>query len=300
MLAEGARWALELMAVLSDSLFALSRDPEFMDLVENQRPVDMQTYLLDRNEVSLHMVLCSSSRTLLTALCRRVVGIEALATKAHNHYQQNRAAAVGRPSMLKLHEAYAEMDKIMRSSLIDVKAFEKMLNVIGTDLRAAYGEFLPRVVLNTPNPPQGKEVDNRVKSAQSQCELSLLSCAPPMQALFPTLNKFFKQDLQSYKKQTKQEDLFFAEYKIVDILDDPHSLLTKASTGSHIDVFRRVQLGPKPEDGRQWRRCTRCASVMEDVVGGRVSGGLTFLLNQQRKCSCGGFWTLLPPGKSTV
>jgi mediator of RNA polymerase II transcription subunit 16, fungi type len=88
--------------------------------------------------------------------------------------------------------------------------------------------------------------------------------------------------------------------------DDPRSLARKKAKGVYIDVFKRVALenghkeGQKGGDGvgegagPQWRRCARCASVMEDVLGNRP--GFTYVLAQQRKCSCGGNWGLLPKG----
>lgn len=44
----------------------------------------------------------------------------------------------------------------------------------------------------------------------------------------------------------------------------------------------------------QWRRCVRCAAVMEDVCNQKP--GLTFVLAQQRRCACGGNWGLLNRG----
>ena len=88
--------------------------------------------------------------------------------------------------------------------------------------------------------------------------------------------------------------------------DDRRSLAAKKNSGRYVDVFKRIELvsgptqgGARPAPGEkpapQWRRCVRCAAVMEDVFGTRP--GFTFVLAQQRKCACGGNWGLLARGK---
>jgi mediator of RNA polymerase II transcription subunit 16 len=271
---------------------------DFMSLVEQQRSADMLQYLMERNDIALHLVLCSSSRNLLSALCRRMLTVESISNKAHEHYQQQRAKAMeaGRSQNIPLQEAYAKMKRITDSSMINLKSMEKLLHTFATDIKHTYADFLPRVVKNQPNPPQGKEIDNRVRSAQSQCELAMLHCTPPPAPFFPTIRKFLDKDLRAFRSDTDAARLYFANYDLLEVLDDENSLAAKGAKGSNVDVFKKLDLGPKPGHGKQWRRCARCSAVMEDVSGhGRA--GLTFLLNQQRKCPCGGFWSLMPPGK---
>lgn len=305
-LSDCARWALDLLAWLADCLFELMNDEHFMSLVEQQRSPDMLQYLMERNDIALHLVLCSSSRNLLSALCRRMGNVESISNKAHEHYQQQRAkaleaAAAGRSNNLQLQEAYAKMKRTTSSSMINIKAMEKLLHGFAMDIRKTYADFLPRVVKSQPNPPQGKEIDNRVRSAQSQCELAMLLCSPPPVPFFPVIRKFFAEDLRDFRadKETDVARLYFANYDILEVQDDENSLAAKGARGTHVDVFKRIELGPAPRQGRQWRRCTRCTAVMEEMQGhGRA--GFTFLVNQQRKCSCGGFWSLLPPGKAVL
>jgi mediator of RNA polymerase II transcription subunit 16 len=124
----------------------------------------------------------------------------------------------------------------------------------------------------------------------------MLHCSPPPVPFFPVIRKFFDRDLRAFRSDTDAARLYFANYDLLETQDDENSLAAKGARGTHVDVFRRVELGPTPRPGKQWRRCTRCAAVMEEVVG-HGKAGMTFLLNQQRKCSCGGFWSLLPHGK---
>jgi mediator of RNA polymerase II transcription subunit 16, fungi type len=253
----------------------------------------MLQYLVDRNDVSLHLLLCSSSRSLLTALCRRMMNVEALSQKAHEHYQLQKTS--GRPHNLQLQLAYDKMKRVTDANIINIKALEKALNTVSNDMRQAYAEFLPRLVKSQPNPPQGKEIDTRVRAAQSQSELVMFLCSAPAVAFFPIIKKILDTELRTLRDETDAAKLYFANYDLVEVQDDRSSLDAKVRSTTHVDVFRRINLGASPRRGQQWRRCTRCAAVMEDVFGSRP--GLTFLLNQQRKCSCGGFWSLMPPGK---
>ncbi|QSZ30359.1 hypothetical protein DSL72_004882 [Monilinia vaccinii-corymbosi] len=46
---------------------------------------------------------------------------------------------------------------------------------------------------------------------------------------------------------------------------------------------------------KRWRRCARCAAVMEDVISPRPA--LQWLVMQQRRCFCGGYWDTLIGGE---
>ncbi|KAI9644713.1 Mediator of RNA polymerase II transcription subunit 16 [Ciborinia camelliae] len=46
---------------------------------------------------------------------------------------------------------------------------------------------------------------------------------------------------------------------------------------------------------KRWRRCARCAAVMEDVLNQRAA--LQWLVMQQRRCFCGGYWDTLVGGE---
>ncbi|KAL2158527.1 hypothetical protein VTH06DRAFT_4294 [Thermothelomyces fergusii] len=48
------------------------------------------------------------------------------------------------------------------------------------------------------------------------------------------------------------------------------------------------------DTGPQWRRCARCAAVMNDLL--TTKPGYNVVLSQQRKCVCGGSWGTMPRG----
>lgn len=258
----------------------------------------MTAYLHERNDISLYLLLCSCSRSFLSALCRRIVHLDSVSTKANDFYQRQTAQAeqsgTAKLPSNQLQQAYQRMQQVTTSGLIKVTEFEKLLNVLGADIKQTYQAFLPNLVKQGPNPPQGKQIDMAMKSAQVQLELLMLLARAPPPAFLPVIKKLFVRDLRAFRQQTDPANLFFADFSPLGVQDDKRSLALKASRGGvYYDVFKRGEI--RTGSGKPWRRCVRCASVMEDVWGNKP--GYTFVLGQQRKCSCGGSWALLQKGK---
>lgn len=293
-LAGCTKWSLDLLSWLVDCLFALMNDSEFMARLEPKRFGELAAYLHKRNDISLHLLLSSSSRSFLLAICRRIAHLEQLSIKANEFYRRQPQMGVdqtGAPKPLnpQLQQAYQKMQQITSSCLIKAGEFEKLLNILGADVRQAYQTFLPNFVKNQTGAPQGKQIDLAVKSAQIQIELSmLLAASSPVTPFLVVIKKLFTKDLPAFKALTDPSKLFFANYDLLGVQDDKSQVLRKI----YIDIFRKAEM---KLGAQQWRRCTRCASVMEDVFGTRP--GYTFVLGQQRRCACGGVWALLPKGK---
>lgn len=298
-LAGTAKWSLDLLAWLIDSLFELMNDKNFMELLVPQRYNEMAAFLQTKNNVAFHFLICSSSRGFLSAVCRRLGHLEALSVRAIDFYRRQSAMADGSVagrSAPQLQQAYQKMQQVTSSGLVKVAEFEKLLNVLGQDIRQAYQTFLPNLIKAQQNALQGKQIDMAIKSARVQFELAMLLSSSPPPAFLPLIQKFFQQDLPAFQRSTDPSQLFFGNYDLLEAQDDKNTLASKRVSGKiYVDVFNRNELKIAPN--KQWRRCTRCAAVMEDVFGSRP--GYTFVLGQQRKCSCGGHWTLLPMGKIT-
>lgn len=294
------KWGQGLIAWLTDSVFELMNDDKFMERLEAQRWAEVTPYLVERNEVSLHLMLSSSSRALLSAMCKRITYLENMSGKANEWYKRNinppnPKEPVKLPNM-QLQHAYQRMQQATSASLVKVKSFEQLLNTMGSDIRQLYQRFLPTLVQNQTNALQGKQMDAAIKLAQVQFELAMVLAASPPVPFVQVLKKFFSKDLPAFRGLTDPAQLFFADFDLLEVLDDKRSLAARAERGVHVDVFSRAEL--KRTATSQWRRCTRCAAVMEDMFGSRA--GLTFVLGQQRKCSCGGFWGLLPKGELLI
>ncbi|KAF4455021.1 mediator of rna polymerase ii transcription subunit 16 [Fusarium austroafricanum] len=291
-----ARWALDLIAWLMDCLFELMNDSHFQELLTRERFHELAPYLHKKNNVAFHFLISSSSRGFLSAICRRLAHLEALSGRAIDFYRRQSAVvegAAGGRAAPQLQLAYQAMQQVTSSALVKVSEVESLLTELSKEIRQAYSLFLPSFVRNQQNPPQGKQQDMAVKAARIQIELSILLSATPPPAFLTILQKFFNTDLPAFRNSVDPGRLFFANYDLLEVQDDEHSLASKKARGMvYVDVFKRMQIRPSPD--KQWRRCSRCTAVMEDVFGSR--SGFTFVLGQQRKCSCGGQWTLLPKG----
>jgi len=214
-----------------------------------------------------------------------------------------------------LYYAYQNVQRFTSGSLIKVTEFDKLLSTLSQEIRTAYQTSLPGLTSQArPQnpPPQGGTSDPAVKRAQIHCELSMLLAESPPPSFQGVLVNFFDNSLKDFRAQTDQAKLFFADYSLLEVDDDKKSLAAKKASGRYVDVFKRFELvadgkpgvpgGLPPPGGEgtaeavdtQWRRCVRCGAVMEDVYGQRQ--GFTFVLAQQRKCSCGGCWGILPKG----
>ncbi|PHH87861.1 hypothetical protein CDD83_8302 [Cordyceps sp. RAO-2017] len=293
-----AKWSLDLLSWLSDSLFALMNDETFTQRLIPRRFAEMTAYLHEKNDVCLHLILCSCSRSFLSALCRRISHLEALSNKAIEFYRRQSAMAdqggSAKAQNTQLQQAYQRMQHVTTSSLVNVTEFEKLLNVLGSDIRQAYQTFLPSMIKAGANAPQGKQMDAAIKTAQVQFEVGMLLATSPPPAFLPVIKKLFIKDLPAFRALTDPAALFFADFALLGVEDDGQSVAARRARRMYVDLFKRAEIRPRGT-GPQWRRCTRCLSVMEDVFASRP--GFTFVLGQQRKCSCGGHWALLPEGK---
>lgn len=353
-LAGCAKWAVDLLAWLTDCVFQLPEDPEVMAMLSDpKRFSELAGHLQARNDVSLHMLLCSSTRGFLSAACRRLAHLGTVSEKARLHYeaqkQQQQAATDGGgggPSTthLALYQAYLKLQRAVSQTLVNVEAFDALLGSLGKDIQTAYHTNLSGV-LERLKPNQGgvateqqqqQRNEQFMKNAQTHCELGMLLAGNPPPTLREVLLRFFTASLPAFRAsaQTDPAKLYFANYDLLEVEDDPRTLAVRRAGGKYVDVFKRVELvggPPRQRRGRtnglglaggdeaarrnssggdeggggggggrngngsqQWRRCVRCASVMEDIFGQRP--GFTFVLAQQRKCSCGGNWGLLPRG----
>lgn len=269
-----------------------------MERLAPQRFGELTPYLHEKHNVSLHFLLSSSSRGFLSALCRRLGHLELLSTRAIEFYRRQSASSDasvgGKVPNPDLQQAYQRMQRVTSSSLVKVNEFEKLLSALSSDIRHSYQAFLPNFIkAQSSNAPQGKNMDVAIKTAQIQFELAMLLSATPPPAFLQVINKFFRQDLPAFREQTDPSLLFFANYDLLEVEDDERSLSARRAKGIYVDVFKRVELRMEPT--KQWRRCARCAAVMEDIFGSRP--GYSFVLGQQRKCACGGHWALLQRGK---
>jgi mediator of RNA polymerase II transcription subunit 16 len=360
-----ATWGISLLAWITDSLFQLLDDPELMAILgELKRFSDLAKYLESKNYVALQLLLCSSTRGFLSALCRRLQHVETVSNRAAQYYetrvqqqQQDPAAATsasGRPHPA-LSRAYQRMERAVSSALVKVPEFDRLLSELGSDIQAAYHTSLSPLVASKVKPQaansnwteqQKQQVNDQfIKKAQSHIELDMLVGQNPPSSFREVLLKLFTTTLPAFRNQTDPAKLYFANYDLLGVEDSPSTLAMRKAAGKYVDVFKRAELvvgsrakqtssimpakgvvangeetrsaagngsgedsgmasyrtaifgtwtGIGDGNGRQWRRCVRCASVVGDIWTGKP--GYHFVLSQQRKCVCGGSWGTVPRG----
>ncbi|KAI1807196.1 mediator complex, subunit Med16 [Daldinia bambusicola] len=333
-LAGCVKWSNDLLAWICDSLFCLYDDAEFMKHLKGPQLDKMTMYLHSKNEIAVHLVLCSTTRGLLSAICRRITALDALSTKAISWYENREKSLANNPNAAAdpraaahaaLHAAYHNLRQCITSSLIKADEFDKLLSSLGGEIRTAYstslaivGEQAAKAANNKNQPPQNSNpnaprpdpAQEAIARARQHCELDMLVLQAPPSSFVPVVSKFFNQDVREFRARSEVSKLYFADYSLLEIDDDARSLAERKRRGVKVDIFKRTELEKKSADSGSgsgsldasgktttrlpWRKCVRCGSVMEDLALVSHKPGMSFLLRQQSNCSCGGRMAVLP------
>jgi mediator of RNA polymerase II transcription subunit 16 len=351
------KWGYSLLAWLTNSLFELLDDPEIMAMLgDPKRFPELGKYLQSKDDVALQLLLCSSTRGFLLAACRRLMHVETISSRTSQYYdglvqQQQKqdptaSAASARPHPA-LYHAYQRMARALSTPLVKVSEFERLLSDLSTDIHAAYqrsfsglsaAKVKPQQHANMTEQQQQQLNEQFVKKALAHCELDMLLDRTPPPSFRDVLLRFFSTTLPAFRAQTDPAKLYFANYDLLEMGENPKIFHARKAMGRYVDVFKRVELAVGPprrkrtadggeknpaggggggggsggsgaprlnilhgvwtgiggDSGPQWRRCVRCAAVMEDIWSGKP--GYNFVLSQQRKCVCGGSWGSMPRG----
>ncbi|RYO79913.1 hypothetical protein DL766_003840 [Monosporascus sp. MC13-8B] len=361
-LAGCCKWAVDLLSWLCDSLFCLLDDNKFKSIVTNPAQFPQLTgYLLEKNEIALHMVLSSSIRNLLGAVCRRITALNNLSLRAISHYEarmvtsgsnnnnnnNNNNANSGPPAGSAygspLHVAYQKVYRHTSSALISPEAFQALLASLNREVRDMYVRSFAKIGAEQQvaggkgggGVPSQQQQSDATARARQHCELQMLLGQAPPSTFQHLVAKFLYQDLAAFRDgpnggggssystssppppgstsvaadtnnnggggsgmMIDPARLFFADYDILEVDDAPRALERRRARGVRVDLFRRAEIfrpsGRGGGAGPGWRRCVRCASVMEDVGTAANKPHLNFVLSQQRNCCCGGRLALLP------
>ncbi|KAH9903964.1 RNA polymerase II mediator complex subunit Sin4 [Xylariomycetidae sp. FL2044] len=330
-LAGCVKWSSDLLGWICDSLFCLLDDTRFMGLLNqtNQSQLHYMTaYLHSKHDIALHMVLCSATRGLLSAVCRRINLVESFSTRAVNWYEtrpeisdinnnNNPHASAQHRAHMALAGAYRKIKVYTSSALIKANEFEQLVSTLGADIRSAYSTaFAPleQAAKARQSPSQNPNVPKPDPSqeARKHCEIQMLLLHPPPPSFLPVIQKFFRKDLTELRARTNIANLFFSDFSVLELDDEPRCLEKRRARGTRVDFFSRTLIsrenGPGGSSssssaaagargrvgGVRWRVCIRCASIMENIPATPTKPGLTFLSIQQKLCCCGGRLALLP------
>ncbi|TGJ83697.1 hypothetical protein E0Z10_g5062 [Xylaria hypoxylon] len=258
-LAGCAKWSIDFLSWLCDALFCLLDDAKFMSFLthanQSQQLVNITRYLHAKNEIALHLILCSSTRNLISAVCRRVVLLDGYAARALAWYS-------GRPEVTDasssryaaLHAAYRKVHRYTSSALVKADEFDKFLASLAVDVRSAYGTSLgplaereaQKAAKNPPTPNQNPNAPkpDRVKEARQHCELNMLLVNPPPPSFLAVITKLFRQDLTGFRANVDIAKLYFADYHLLEIIDTPEALEDRKKRAANM-LLRRT-LGSPP------------------------------------------------------
>lgn len=227
-----------------------------------------------------------------------------------------------------LRGAYTSIATLTSESIIQIRNFETFLTSISASVKDAYtvaglpsSAALAQAQQAQAAPPV---------SSRNSVEQVMLFGGPLPPALVPAMKQLFTSLLPSLRSGIDLTKLFFHDFSILALdpietqgstsqppadsntfFDGKEQLKSKAQATDLIlahtmDIFLRVptvvgrgavetQAGTGTDlrntTDKKWRRCARCAAVMEDITS--MKPAVQFLIMQQRRCFCGGNWDIL-------
>lgn len=322
------RWILDLMAWLVDTLTSLrSTVPptvDFNDASKLSLP-DLLAHLHSTNTVTLHMLLSSSVRGFLTAICRRLQHLDYIARRAIMHTSPNASNNSQNPGQSPhphgnlspaLRQAYMQIATLTTNTIVRVKTIETLLSSLSSLIKTAYSTPPPSssAQQSIAGPPNDKLRNN--------LEVKMLFGGSFPDVFKSVIVELFRKEglLAAVEEEVDPTQLFFADFTMLEVDEDPAAVRKRKNLGKTMDCFRKTwltnppkdssssnelqngngegDLNGSPEAGARWRRCARCTAVMEDSMFLRQA--LQWLAMQQRRCFCSGYWDTLPPGHTVA
>lgn len=279
---------------------------------------DLFVHLQESNNISLHLLLSSPTRGFLTAICRRLAHIDYIARKAivHTHPGNIDNPAANPPNLNgqsnnqqqpptlspALKAAYVRIATLTSSTILRIKTFETLLSTLSSQIKTAYSS----------HSLSGNQQAERNRNA---IEIKMMLGGSIPDAFKGVIAELFRPEglLDGVREEIDPSQLFFADFSLLEVDEDRASMAARKRAGMTMDCFRKSWLqNPKKSDalvshdqntagpvggrhGAKWRRCARCAAAMEDALSSRPA--LQWLVMQQRRCFCSGYWDTLSPGE---
>jgi mediator of RNA polymerase II transcription subunit 16, fungi type len=204
------------------------------------------------------------------------------------------------------------------STILRIKTIENLLLSLTSLVKTAYSTHSP--------PLSGSPT---AEKARNSLEIKMLFGGQFPDAFKSVIVELFRKEglLDGVREEIEPAKLFFADFEMLEVDEDADSVRKRKKAGVTMDCFRKAWLvnpkkssvkttgqevvngnagldanaglgGAGGRQGARWRRCARCAAVMEDVLTQRQA--LQWLVMQQRRCFCSGYWDTLAPGDSVA
>ncbi|KAI9840028.1 MAG: hypothetical protein M1819_000220 [Sarea resinae] len=245
------KWSIDVMNFLVDELFSLA------DAVKGHAGDRsyVEGEVSKMNSPALYLVLASVPRVFLRYNCRCLRGLMGNAQKGFQAGVEGEQRRV-----------FKSLANVIEGSMVKVSQFERILGEIDHDIRGAY---------------QHSSISD---ADRALAEKSLLYNGDIPEALAPVLERLLTTMLNKLRNEVDPADLYFANHSWLGLIDDEE---TRDYRRRHVvDAVKKVPL-PK---GTRLRRCTRCCSYMEDIMG--HIGMTVWMSSMHRMCLCGSLWML--------
>lgn len=158
--------------------------------------------------------------------------------------------------------AYQELGAVFQKSLVSVSQFERLLSQLENSIRSAY------------------QASGISENERSNVEKNMLVKVEIPEVLMGPVKGFLINTVASLKEEVDVAELYFANVAPLGLTNDNAS---KRWRKEHpLDAMRKIELR-----NVSTRRCTRCASVMEDLLPTRTA---SVMVSQMKHCFCGSWW----------
>ena len=171
-----------------------------------------------------------------------------------------------------LSTIYRELDNILQKAPVRIGLIEKILAQIDGSVKATHQ------TLNT------SDADR--KAAESQ----ILTHAEIPQRLLEPVKEFLFQTVPNLQEEVNEAELYLADMSRLGLTDDTYT--RKQNLKHPVNAMTKALLRRDTD----LRRCTRCCSLVDDVLPQRTQNNVLSLL--ARSCFCGNPWMVLTADES--
>ncbi|TAQ88490.1 hypothetical protein B7494_g3202 [Chlorociboria aeruginascens] len=229
-----------------------------------------------------------------------------------------------------LRAAYMQIATLTSSTIIRVKTFETLLSTLTSLIKSSYASHNPPLS-GSPTAEKARNVlemkmlfGGEIPNAFTPVIVELFKGIPGSKSPPSSEDNEKKETeengkeiglLAAVREEIEPAKLWFADFIMLEVDEDQMSVAKRKGLRKTMDCFRKAWLfDPPPSSSKsnlppddktkdqaargsrnnRWRRCARCAAVMEDILSQRQA--LQWLIMQQRRCFCSGYWDTLGVG----
>jgi len=251
------RWSLDLMTLIFDDMIETMRfcKGDF----DRER---ILAYVHEKNSVSLHILLCSTTRALLGMLGNLIRNFAMRVVKT-----QEKVRLSSRTNDIRDGVELQQMEAMMGSELpFEIRLFEQLVAEVDGNVRATYQAAQS-------SPPH-----------RMLYEQSMLVDADIPEALSPVLQRLFGEIVPRLESQIDGVAIYLRDTAWLDLGEDEEAI--KRAERQQYDVLRKCAIPPNAKV----RQCRRCGSVIENLTDGHMAA---WVQNAHKMCVCLSHWTVV-------